>query len=71
MCTETLQATKQPDEPPHVEPCHTGKAAKVCSFDIALLEQALEDFGACIACGVGLGEEHYSWCPQKSFRGAL
>jgi len=23
-------------------------------------------FGRCISCGVGLGEEHYSWCPQRS-----
>lgn len=74
MCTETLQATKQPDEPPHVEPCHTGKAAKVCSFDIALLEQAL-DAGpgaaiTCISCGVLLGSAHLSTCAFQTFRDA-
>ena len=66
MHTETLPAATQPDEPPNVAPCHTGAAARVCAFDVALLE----DFGRCISCGVGLGEEHYSWCPQRFHGGA-
>lgn len=27
-------------------------------------------FGRCISCGVGLGEAHYSWCPQQFHGGA-
>ena len=41
MHAETLPAETQPDEPPNVAPCHTGAAARVCAFDVALLE----DFG--------------------------
>lgn len=45
MCSETLPAPTQPDEPPDVStvnaaPCHTGPAALTCGFCASLLERS-------------------------------
>ena len=74
MHAETLPAATQPDEPPNVAPCHTGAAARVCAFDVALLEQLLETappvMGTCISCGAEYGQPHHSWCKFTLLSGA-
>jgi len=61
MQSETLPVSTQPDEPPHVVPCHTGKAARVCARDVALIEA----HDSCPYCHWDY--VHAPWCPTRGY----